>query len=109
MAKVEMRASTTFYNNGAFVNQGDIFKVPEVDVISYESRNLAKRTQAPLETTTPEFAPEPGAYENMTVLELRAIAKERGITGYSNLTKIDLIDAIRSAETADRIERGGEA
>lgn len=30
----------------------------------------------------------------LTVTELKAIAKEKGITGYSNMTKQQLIDAI---------------
>lgn len=33
-------------------------------------------------------------YSEMTVKELRALAKERGITGYSNLKKDELIDTL---------------
>lgn len=37
-------------------------------------------------------------YNSMTVSELKAIAKERGITGYSSLTKAELIQALESGE-----------
>jgi hypothetical protein len=36
-----------------------------------------------------------GAYDSWTVLELRARAKELGITGYSGLNKSDLISELR--------------
>lgn len=35
------------------------------------------------------------SYETKTVIELRAIAKENGLTGYSKLKKSDLIDLIK--------------
>lgn len=38
------------------------------------------------------------SYETKTVIELRAIAKERGLTGYSKLKKADLIDLINNAD-----------
>jgi len=36
-----------------------------------------------------------GSYDSWTVLELRARAKELGITGYSGLNKSDLISELR--------------
>ena len=36
-----------------------------------------------------------GSYEDWTVDDLRARAKELGLTGYSDLTKDDLIDLLR--------------
>ena len=37
-------------------------------------------------------------YESMTVTQLREIAKERGLTGYSSLNKADLIQLLRDNE-----------
>ena len=37
-------------------------------------------------------------YESMTVVELRALAKERGLTGYSSLNKADLIQLLKENE-----------
>jgi Rho termination factor, N-terminal domain len=36
-----------------------------------------------------------GSYDSWTVLELRARAKELGVTGYSGLNKSDLISELR--------------
>ena len=37
-------------------------------------------------------------YESMTVVELRALAKDRGLTGYSSLNKADLIQLLKDNE-----------
>jgi putative protein kinase ArgK-like GTPase of G3E family len=39
---------------------------------------------------------ESGSYDSWTVVELRARAKELGLTGYSGLNKSDLIDELRN-------------
>ena len=37
-------------------------------------------------------------YESMTVVQLRELAKERGLTGYSSLNKADLIRLLKDNE-----------
>ena len=37
-------------------------------------------------------------YESMTVTQLRELAKERGLTGYSSLNKADLIQLLQDNE-----------
>lgn len=41
-----------------------------------------------------EVAESPSTLSDMTVQELRGIAKENGVTGYSGLDKASLIDAL---------------
>lgn len=41
-----------------------------------------------------EAAESPSVLSDMTVQELRGIAKENGLTGYSGLDKAGLIDAL---------------
>jgi hypothetical protein len=52
-------------------------------------RHHPKAPEAIAETTE-----KPSALSDLTVQELRGIAKENGVTGYSGLDKASLIDAL---------------
>ena len=69
----------------------------------------APKQAAPVKETPKKETPKPEApkakeapkkdtsvdYESMTVVELKELAKERGLTGYSKLRKAELIDALK--------------
>lgn len=56
--------------------------------------NLVETPAQTEETSDSENVPEK-AIEDMTVEELKAAAKERGLTGVSSLAKQDLIDILK--------------
>ncbi len=43
----------------------------------------------------PDEGQEAKAYESMTVAELKDVAKEKGLEGYSSLTKEQLLDVLK--------------
>jgi hypothetical protein len=86
-----MIATKRFMKSGVMIEEGESFRVAsETLAREFETRELAKRE------VTEDMAAAPTApnYNEMTVKELRMLAKEAGIEGYSNMTKNDLVSAL---------------
>lgn len=55
-------------------------------------RHLNDTEAVPLSETVEEVVNE---LENMTVADLRILAQQRGLTGYTTLTKAELLDLLK--------------
>lgn len=55
-------------------------------------RNYDDTEATPVTDTVEEVVDE---LENMTVADLRIIAQQRGLTGYTTLTKAELLDLLK--------------
>ena len=71
---------------------------PKAKAKAAESKPAQKETAAVKETAKKTATPTAEAmdYSDMTVAELKAVAKEKGITGISAMKKADLIAAIQN-------------
>ena len=84
------------YNNGS-----GLYNQMENDLCNYETdyvafQNASKELeQAQVMNLSLEESID---YESMTVVQLRELAKERGLTGYSSLNKADLIQLLKDNE-----------
>lgn len=68
---------------------------PKVEEKKEEVKEELKKEE---KTSKKEVKPSKASLEALTVAELREIAKEQGLTGYSSLKKAELIEAILAAK-----------
>jgi len=89
---MELIALETIRVDGEKVLSGESFDVSEELAERLVKRGIAEYADTHEDPETPEDL------ESMTVAELRDLAKELGLHGYSDLKKDELIEAIGEAE-----------
>jgi hypothetical protein len=111
---MELKAIKTFSRGGGTLTRiGDVFETNEKHAEEYIRLNLAEpvnakdqeetahintvgETAPPPEPTRTDYTEEELNAKNLT--ELRKIAKDNGVTGYTAMNKADLIAAILSKQ-----------
>lgn len=103
---MKLQALKTFSRGGGkLVKQGETFEATETNGKEYMRLNLAKENASNNETQTIE---EKNYTENelqeFNVTELKKIAKNIEVVGYSTMSKSELIFAIRAKKNTNNLE-----
>lgn len=92
---VDLECTSAFMAGGKMITPGKVVRgVPAADADNLVRRGKAKRVAA----APDEDDAEAPALEDMTVDELKAVAKEHEIDGADKMKKAELIAAIEAAE-----------
>jgi hypothetical protein len=107
---MKMKALKTFLpNGGKIVKQGEEFSTTDQKANEYERLGLAERTGTTKTSNKTPQTQETQAMEThetftekelkeKNVSELKQVAKDKGVTGYSSMTKSELIFAILASQ-----------
>ena len=87
---VNIELTSAIAVDGELVRAGEVIEVTEKN-----ARNLMRRGKAVLADEQPMDESE---LAELTVAELRELADDAGITGYSDMRKAELIAALEAAE-----------
>lgn len=103
---MKLQAIQSFSPRGAhIIKQGETFTTNEIDADILIRNGMAKLLDdsTQLEETSTVIYDE-ATLQEKTITELKKIAKNKSVKGYSNLSKSELIFAILAQQTANQIE-----
>lgn len=110
---MKLKALKTFSPRGAnLIRQGDTFTANEADAELYIRNGIAttyEESQAPQEME-PEPTDENRIYteeelQEKNVTDLRKIAKNKGVSGYTRMSKSELIFAILASQQGEQLQQ----
>jgi hypothetical protein len=91
----KLRALKSFMYNGNRLKKGDTFQPRNADLVEYYLRNdyASKVNTAETKEDGAEFSQEltPTLNKDLTVKELKQIAKAKGLEGYTKMSKAELL------------------